>query len=479
MNTNNYQFTFDDIGNREYYFFNNSPVEYDCNSVNQYVNKFFNNMSTNIFTSYHYDSDGNLVDYSRSYNDGNGSQQQFAWIHTWNGENRMTSATNYVDATYVTYKYDYQGRMFEKTTNGDTTRFIWNGNHIIAEFSEASTNLYVWANGEILTASLNGETVFYCHDANKNVTDLVDTSGDSVVHYEYSPFGVITEQTGSLAAENPFRFSNEYFDETTGFVEYKRHPYIPPLGKFASRDPIGIRGGQNEYMFCNNNAINFWDYLGREPKRPKSADYEILDLSSFVRWRYELVYRLGNLPPLKPETRVQSISLSGNYPARHYRSIKSQNKKSNFGCWKAYYLTVYAEPILGFNSKGSIGSPFDSRNRLRFEPQIAIVKEGEVPSQYSKTWSKPGMIYMGIIGLKTTGKYMTYKNYRWGKGKTSIKLDVHRRIKRTYLDNFLDDEEVKADERAFRNVPVISDNDKIQKLDKLTFELENKTEDTL
>lgn len=84
------------------------------------------------------------------------------------------------------------------------------------------------------------------------------------------------------------------------------------------------------------------------------------------------------------------------------------------------------------------------------------------------------MMYMGIIGLKTTGKYMTYKNYRWGKSETSIKLDVHRRIKRTYLDNFLDDEEVKADERAFRNVPVISDNNKIQKLDKLTFELDKK-----
>ena len=103
--------------------------------------------------------------------------------------------------------------------------------------------------------NLDGETVFYCHDANKNVTDLVDTSGDSAAHYEYSPFGVITEQSGTLAEDNPFRFSNEYFDPTTGLVEYKLRPYLPPLGKFLSRDPIGIQGGLNEYGIGGNDLI--------------------------------------------------------------------------------------------------------------------------------------------------------------------------------------------------------------------------------
>ena len=54
---------------------------------------------------------------------------------------------------------------------------------------------------------------FYCYDANGNVTDLVDTNGNSVAHYEYGPFGGTITQSGSLADDNPFRFSSKYLDE--------------------------------------------------------------------------------------------------------------------------------------------------------------------------------------------------------------------------------------------------------------------------
>jgi len=258
MSTNNYNFIMDDIGNRTEHVINDIPAEYenDQDSNNRYRDTYSTNLVYN--KRYEFDLDGNMTQVT-DYISG---VEYPTWQYTWNGENRMVSATNTADGTYVTYKYDYQGRMFEKVTNGDTTRFIWNGNHIIAELSEASTNLYVWVNGEILTANLNGETVFYCHDANKNVTDLVDTSGDSVAHYEYSPFGVITEQSETLAGDNPFRFSNEYFDKDIQKVVFKRRILDPWLGKLLSRDPIGVQGGPNEYGICGNDLINYWDELG-------------------------------------------------------------------------------------------------------------------------------------------------------------------------------------------------------------------------
>jgi RHS repeat-associated protein len=186
----------------------------------------------------------------------------------------MTSAHNTQDGTYITYNYDYQGRMVQKVVNNETNHFVWNGNHIIAEMTESSTNCYTWFGGETLTASLDGETVFYAHDANKNVTDLVDDSGDLVAHYEYSPFGVITtDPTGSLSADNPFRFSNEYFDETTGQVEFWRRKYFPQLGKFLSRDPIGAQGGLNETAICGNDLINHWDELGLWKKIQRKGKY--------------------------------------------------------------------------------------------------------------------------------------------------------------------------------------------------------------
>ncbi|MDA3798550.1 MAG: RHS repeat-associated core domain-containing protein [Kiritimatiellae bacterium] len=150
-------------------------------------------------------------------------------------------------------------------TDGETTLFYWNGNHIIAEMTDSFTNFYTWANGETLTASLDGETVFYCHDANKNITDLVDDSGTHLVHYDYSPFGVqsFTLYTSPFTVSlNPFGFSNEYWDSTTSLVEYKYRKYYPSLAKFLSLDPIGVQGGLNEYAICGNDLINWVDWWG-------------------------------------------------------------------------------------------------------------------------------------------------------------------------------------------------------------------------
>nr|MDA3797763.1 hypothetical protein [Kiritimatiellia bacterium] len=54
-------------------------------------------------------------------------------------------------------------------------------------------------------------------------------------------------------------------DETTGQVEFWRRKYFPQLGKFASRDPIGVQGGLNEYGICAYDLINHWDEFGERP----------------------------------------------------------------------------------------------------------------------------------------------------------------------------------------------------------------------
>ena len=267
INTDNYNFTFDDIGNREKFEINTTSVDYENSQLNQSLEA--NSLNPAYDKSFAFDLDGNMLT--------NGD-----WTYTWNGENRMVSATNTVDDTYITYDYDYQGRMIKKITDAETTLFYWNGVNIIAELttqlSNSLTNYYTWSQGETLTASLDGDTVFYYHDANKNVTDLLDDSGDSVGHYEYSPFGVITEQSGSLAETNPFRFSNEYFDDDIQKVVFKLRILDPWLGKFLSRDPIGVQGGLNVYGVCGNDLINKFDFLGLvifdfDPKNAKNAPW--------------------------------------------------------------------------------------------------------------------------------------------------------------------------------------------------------------
>jgi RHS repeat-associated protein len=90
---------------------------------------------------------------------------------------------------------------------------------------------------------------------------LIDNSGNIVAKYEYSPFGKQTVASGTYA-DNPFRFSTEYFDTETGLVYFIERYYIPELGRWSKRDSIGFLGGYNLYEMLMNDSINKWDYLG-------------------------------------------------------------------------------------------------------------------------------------------------------------------------------------------------------------------------
>ena len=254
MSTNTYAYNYDDIGNRVDLTTNLSNQTNTCayvvNELNQYTNISCSVGSTT--QSPVYDNDGNMLSYNN-------------WSFTWNAENRLIVASN--STTVVHYAYDYQGRMFEKVTDGTQTAFVWNGNRIVREMKTSPTlsvtYSYIWgAEGTPLAMTDSINTFFYCLDANKNVTELVDSNGSSVAYYEYSPFGVTTLSIGSLAQTNPFRFSSEYFDSTTDFIHYKYRVYVPQLGRWLSCDPIGERGGWNLYGFIDNDGINYFDNFG-------------------------------------------------------------------------------------------------------------------------------------------------------------------------------------------------------------------------
>jgi RHS repeat-associated protein len=235
-----------------------------------------------------YGHDGNMLTYG-------------GWTFTWNGENRLISATD--GTTTISNAYDYMGRRFSKVVNGVTNTFLYDGWAMIREESMTTTNHYVYGLdlsgsmqgagtiGGILAADLNGTTAFYCYDANGNVTDLIGTNGSSVAHYEYDPFGNTIAQSGTLADENPFRFSTKYLDDETGFYYYGYRYYNPQLGRWVNRDPITEYGwaiafgerldinysvvlkiGHIEplYLAAWNDTIDNVDYLGlrRAPGNP-------------------------------------------------------------------------------------------------------------------------------------------------------------------------------------------------------------------
>ena len=77
------------------------------------------------------------------------------------------------------------------------------------------------------------------------------------------PFGEVVRSTGPMAKANPFQFSTKYKDDEADLIYYGYRFYNRSTGRWASRDPLDERGGQNVYGFLLNDPISFVDTDGR------------------------------------------------------------------------------------------------------------------------------------------------------------------------------------------------------------------------
>jgi RHS repeat-associated protein len=244
------------------------------------TNRVFNPSATETFT---HDADGNLT-------------QDGRWTYTWDGENRLIemkreSATPAGARLRLVFEYDHQGRRIRKqfyTHNGSSwilgsdIAFAYDGWNLVAELNAASSNTrlrtYHWGldlsgteqgpggvGGLWLVTDHTSGTVYHwpVYDGNGNVAALVaQANGSLSARYEYSPFGETLRATGSMAKQNPFRFSTKYTDNETGLLYYGYRYYDPVTGRWPNRDPIGERGGANLHGIVDNNPITKWDLLG-------------------------------------------------------------------------------------------------------------------------------------------------------------------------------------------------------------------------
>ncbi|NCC92785.1 MAG: hypothetical protein EOM10_05825, partial [Opitutae bacterium] len=279
MGTNIYAYLYDPIGNRQLASANEVTNLYQANELNQYTN--INQGAVEPV----YDLDGNMT-------------QLGPWAYDWDGENRLISVSSN-GVPVVQNQYDYMSRRIMKATATQTNTFLYDGWNLIREDLGAaapSSRSYVW--GLDLSQSLQGAggvggllamlSPDSCHltpayDANGNVTDLVDTNGAVVAHYEYDPYGNIITQSGDQADANPFRFSSKYWDGETGFYYYGFRFYSPELGRFISRDPVdeivdneslsdpllaellikySFETEIHPYHFVNNSPVQNTDMLG-------------------------------------------------------------------------------------------------------------------------------------------------------------------------------------------------------------------------
>ncbi|MEW6296044.1 MAG: RHS repeat-associated core domain-containing protein [Candidatus Diapherotrites archaeon] len=128
---------------------------------------------------------------------------------------------------------------------------------------------YTWGQGlpggigGLLDLCQGGAQYSYLYDGKGNVTALLDANANIAATYAYGPFG--EPRVPSNYLQQPMQFSTKPYDENTGLSYYGYRFYVPALGRWLTRDPIGERGGINLYGFVGNDPINLIDPYGLVP----------------------------------------------------------------------------------------------------------------------------------------------------------------------------------------------------------------------
>jgi len=210
-----------------------------------------------------------------------------------------------------------------KTVDGVTTDYVLDPaaglTQVLQETTAGQPQSYLYGHdgSTALTTGLlaqydSGTWAYHVNDGLGSVRQLADPMGQVVQGYSFSPFGVPLGESGG----EPYGFTGEQWDASTGLVYLRARYYQPATGRFLSKDlwtedqlwPQAL----NPYVYVVNNPINLIDPSGlqgvgeEEPEGPywwEPQGYTFLDfLKLFLQDpQYAVAYTLARRASL-PDT---------------------------------------------------------------------------------------------------------------------------------------------------------------------------------
>ncbi|WP_088833833.1 RHS repeat domain-containing protein [Paenibacillus tyrfis] len=186
--------------------------------------------------------------------------------YRYDDRNRLVQVTN-DDGRVVSYRYNGDGMLYERTGNGQTTRYYYDGPNIIAEGkvvngSAALKARYIRGNGLAVRVDANGTKAYYLQNGHGDIVGLSDANGNVINQYTYDIWG--NPLTVSEQIEQPFRYSGEYWDNRTNLQFLRARWYDPSVGRFITQDPL-------EGQLHNPRSLNLYTYVLNNPLRYKDS----------------------------------------------------------------------------------------------------------------------------------------------------------------------------------------------------------------
>lgn len=238
----------------------------------------------------------------------------------WDVFGRLIKSRN---AEYTAeYRYDALGRRIQKRSKhhhtGEEQNVIygWDGNTLAFESNEQITKHYVYEKDSFVPllqaiyrepielvqtpdwtdqpyhiakdplwrktapAKSLDDICFYHCDHLGTPQEITDYTGTVIWKANYLAWGECKAEKAktnffenSEIISNNIRFQGQYFDKETG-LHYNRYRYYSPyVGRFISKDPIGLLGGHNLYAYAPN-PIYWIDPLGLAKKTDSTGAYK-------------------------------------------------------------------------------------------------------------------------------------------------------------------------------------------------------------
>ncbi len=181
------------------------------------------------------------------------------------------------NASKIDFEYDALGRRTAKITHQTITRYLWDGNVLLHEWSypttdrpqakvselgevayeqEPSDNVTTWVYDEggytPIGKLVNGDRYSIVSDYIGRPVQCFDDKGGIVWKTDYDIYGRLKNLQGERGFV-PFRQMGQYEDVELDGLYYNRFRYYDSFsGVYLSQDPIGLLGGVNFYGYVND-----------------------------------------------------------------------------------------------------------------------------------------------------------------------------------------------------------------------------------
>jgi RHS repeat-associated protein len=223
-----------------------------------------------VVTTYTYDSADRMLTagastftYDKNGNQLTATTSSGTTTNAYDSANRLLTSSGPNGTSNFTY--DGDGNRFTQTTLAGTYTYANDTAAalpvVLNESGPDGTIDYAYGLG--LTESSSAVfNYFYNLDGLGSVFNLTDTTGTVQETYSYDAWGNPLNASGSVGTQNKFRFTGQALDPATGLYFLRARYYATGVGRFISKDPIGLAGGTNFYRYAAGNPIVNTDPYG-------------------------------------------------------------------------------------------------------------------------------------------------------------------------------------------------------------------------